>query len=208
MISGGTYAMRVLGALLFSTSCLLSVGAANATLVDRGGGMVYDTNTNLTWLQDWNLAKTTGWDADGLMFWTDALAWVDQLEVGGYTDWRLPTNLPDPGPCPCLANELQNIWYGELRNISLSINPGPFTNLGSFGGGYWTSTEAYAPGLVFAFNATVVDSGMKVVDTTLYDRRAVAVRDGDVAFVPEPTSLALALLALGAATLNLRRRAR
>jgi hypothetical protein len=69
-------------------------GAAQATLIDRGGGLIYDNVLNLTWLQDANYAQTSGYDADGLMNWADANAWAAGLIYGGYSDWRLPTVAP------------------------------------------------------------------------------------------------------------------
>jgi hypothetical protein len=38
-----------------------------AALWDRGGGLIYDDVLNITWLQDANYAKTSGYDADGRM---------------------------------------------------------------------------------------------------------------------------------------------
>lgn len=35
-------------------------GAAQAALVNRGGGMIYDTTRNITWLADMNYASTSG----------------------------------------------------------------------------------------------------------------------------------------------------
>jgi hypothetical protein len=32
-------------------------GAAQADLVDRGGGMIYDTTRNITWLADLNYTR-------------------------------------------------------------------------------------------------------------------------------------------------------
>ena len=95
-------------------STLLLVGAAEAALVDRGGGMIYDTTLNITWLADMNYALTSGFvgsglapssdprtdwpnwhpDAiwtDGRMGWNAAQRWADSLVYGGYSDWRLPT---------------------------------------------------------------------------------------------------------------------
>ena len=34
-----------------------SSGAAQATLIDRGGGLIYDSVLNVTWLQNANLAS-------------------------------------------------------------------------------------------------------------------------------------------------------
>lgn len=73
-------------------------GAAQATLIDRGGGMIYDDVLDITWLQDANYAQTSGYDADGIMTWAEATAWVADLSYGGYDDWRLPTVL-DTGVC-------------------------------------------------------------------------------------------------------------
>ena len=51
-------------------------GAAQAALIDRGGGMIYDTTRNITWLADMNYAKTSGHTVywDGRMTWFAAMA--------------------------------------------------------------------------------------------------------------------------------------
>ena len=77
---------------LFSIVCSL-----NAALYDRGSCLIYDDVLNITWLNDANYAMTSGYDADGLMDWSDATAWAEQLEYGGFTDWRLPHALPTNG---------------------------------------------------------------------------------------------------------------
>lgn len=87
------YGKKVLGLALLGA---LSSGAAQAALHDRGGGLVYDDVLDVTWLADANYAKTSGYDADGLMNWQDALTWAANLSyydsVRGvtYDDWRLP----------------------------------------------------------------------------------------------------------------------
>lgn len=70
---------------------LLAVASitADAALYDRGNGMIYDDVLDITWLQDANYAKTSGYDSDGIMTWEEANAWADQLVYGGYSDWRL-----------------------------------------------------------------------------------------------------------------------
>ncbi|HRH75403.1 MAG TPA: PEP-CTERM sorting domain-containing protein [Zoogloea sp.] len=76
---------------------LLASGAAQATLYDRGGGLIYDDVLKITWLKDANYAKTSGYDADGRMNWTEANAWAnglvyhDSVRNVDYSDWRLPT---------------------------------------------------------------------------------------------------------------------
>ena len=64
--------------------CALTVShAALADLIDNGDGTVTDTSTGLMWLQN---PKQAG----APMSWTDALAWADDLDFAGHTDWRLP----------------------------------------------------------------------------------------------------------------------
>ncbi|MDP2787610.1 MAG: DUF1566 domain-containing protein [Pseudomonadota bacterium] len=78
-------------------------GAAQAALHDRGSGLIYDDVLNLTWLADANYAKTSGYDADGLMTWANAVTWADNLVYHDsvrnvdYSDWRLPTVSPING---------------------------------------------------------------------------------------------------------------
>jgi hypothetical protein len=75
-------------------------GAAQATLIDRGGGLIYDDVLKITWLQDANYAKTSGYDADGEMSWNAANDWAanlnyyDSVRNVYYDDWRLPTLTP------------------------------------------------------------------------------------------------------------------
>lgn len=77
-------------ALLFAVN-------VNAALYDRGNGMVYDSDQDITWLIDFNYAATqyaesggTLGDEDGMMTWAEATDWAQNLEYGGYSDWRLP----------------------------------------------------------------------------------------------------------------------
>ncbi|MEM7469253.1 MAG: hypothetical protein AAF387_20540, partial [Pseudomonadota bacterium] len=100
-----------LSLLLFTQ--LLSL-AANATLIDRGNGLIYDDVLDITWLKDANYAFTSGYAAanaresadifaddnifpDGRMGWAAALQWADELDYGGYNDWRLPAVRPING---------------------------------------------------------------------------------------------------------------
>ena len=82
----------------FVAALCVPVPQAQAALVDRGGGMLYDTVLNVTWLQDANYAKTSNYDADGRMTWTQANTWANNLNYGGYSSgWRLARNTPVNG---------------------------------------------------------------------------------------------------------------
>ncbi len=179
--------------------------SANALLVDNGDGTITDTDTGLMWLQDANYAMTSGYDADGRMTWTDANTWVSGLSYGGYTDWRLPDTVQpdsscslqfDPGggfPIQGLAYNCTGSEMGYLYNTDgiTSSTPGLFANVQS--DIYWSGTE-YAPypfSHAWDFYFGGYYPGYQDVDATSYQLYAWAVRDGDVAPVPEPGTLLL-----------------
>lgn len=113
-------------------------GAAEAALIDRGSGLIYDSDLNVTWLSDMNHAKTSGYDADGLMNWSQAQAWADNLVFGGFSDWRLPTLSASDTSCNasvtpagfptqyfgynCAGGELSHLFVTELGNSSHNTN--------------------------------------------------------------------------------------
>jgi hypothetical protein len=81
-------------------ACAAATNNAQASLVDRGGGLLYDNVLNITWLQDANYAKTSGIagiSATGEMNWNTATDWATNLVYGGYSDWRLASNAPVNG---------------------------------------------------------------------------------------------------------------
>jgi hypothetical protein len=149
-------------ALLLATGLGLS-GAAKATLVDRGGGLIYDTVLNITWLGDANYAKTSNYNVYGELTWGEAVTWADQLVYGAYDDWRLPSmsvvaGLPTgaaasvvdcniAGEPACRDNELGYMFYHNMGAASGSSildgsntdNLALFLNLSSRN--YWSGTE-------------------------------------------------------------------
>lgn len=146
----------------------------------------YDTELNITWLRNWNLGAGSIYDTpygfgtnpatDGLMVWKDALAWADNLTIGGYTGWRLPT-MTDTGSPGCnfsfaggtdcgynvrtrdgsaFLSELAHMWYDTLGNRSY-CTPGDIncataqprwglTNAGPFSD---VGTDSYWSGLAY-----------------------------------------------------------
>lgn len=202
--------------LIFIMSLILFLGSANlgnATLWDRGGGLIYDDVLNVTWLQDANYAKTSGYDDDGLMTWSQAKTWVSGLDVNGITGWRLPTTVDRPWGPNCYdgstsngynitSSEMGYMFYTELGNkgrfdvygneLSSGFgltNTGAFTNLQSYY--YWSDTN-YSffedpTAIAWFFYMT---AGSQNIDSTPQIKYAWAVHDGDVA-VPEPGTMLL-----------------
>lgn len=77
--------MGIKSKLLITSTLVLST-SANAALIERLGGLAYyDDVADLTWLADANYAQTSGYDANGLMAWDAANAWVAGLDVAGVT---------------------------------------------------------------------------------------------------------------------------
>jgi len=130
---------------------LMMTGAAQATLINRGGGMIYDSAQNLTWLQDANAGAGSSFDnggstTDGRMTWDNATAWAASLTVGGLSGWRLPT-VTDTGTLGCnfsyngtdcgynvdtAGSELATMWYDILGNKAYydTSGTGPQTGWG------------------------------------------------------------------------------
>ncbi len=158
-----------------------------------GGQAVYDTDFNITWLADANYAQTSGYDTDGMMFWTDANAWAASLNIGGYTGWRLPSSDTACNNFNCTNSELGHLYYTELgvtlnNDITSSTNPdlALFTNVQSVY--YWSSTElAPVPYLAWIFQT---GTGFQANGSKDDSHPAWAVRTGDVGggggTVPEP----------------------
>jgi len=75
-------------------------GTSQASLFDRGNGLIYDNVLNVTWLQDANYAHTSGYagaDSTGAMDWATAKTWAANLNYNGLTGWRLASNSPING---------------------------------------------------------------------------------------------------------------
>ena len=59
-------------------------------LVDNGDDTITDKNTGLMWMKKDNGYYGVGDETYGGMFWADALKYCEELELAGYSDWRLP----------------------------------------------------------------------------------------------------------------------
>lgn len=185
----------------------------SAALVDRGGGLLYDDVLNITWLQDANYAKTSNYDADGLMSWASANAWAAQLNYGGIGGWRLPTVKPigsdwnlnvsydgssDVGYNKNTANdELAFMYFNNLGLKSAYTPSGSFQHGGTGLTGYsndiglvhnliaYAYWTATAAPLPFAGIAFdfYVAYGLQDYTFQITELHAWAVHDGDIAII-------------------------
>ncbi|NPD45708.1 DUF1566 domain-containing protein [Lentimicrobium sp. S6] len=140
---------------------------------DNGDGTVTDLNTGLMWQQTPDFERHN---------YYDAFDYVDGLEIGGYTDWRLPT-----------IKELYSILYsnGSLDAAGTSSSQ-PYLNdeyfdfeydeMMSFAGQYWSSTKYVKGGLQVdniegAFGFNFADGHIKSYETGLYFDGSEGVQD-------------------------------
>ena len=109
---------KVLVMICMSVVIFGMTGMANAALIDRGGGLIYDDMLDVTWLQDANYGYTSGYlDWGGEVLYTEAKTWTDNLEYYDsvrdvtWSDWRLPNIDP-----------LQNINFSYNGTTDIGFN--------------------------------------------------------------------------------------
>ena len=208
--------MKTLTTSIVLCTVLAISGVAQASLVDRGGGLIYDDVLNVTWLQDANYAKTSGYTNNtvsptnnGLLYsgelnaWITTLSYYDSVRNVTYTDWRLPTIAPSNGSNFNYNYAIDgttdvgfnitspNSELAYMFNVNLKANPGLFSNIQP--GVYWFGDALgyafYEPGpfgYVWGFDMGTGFQGSYNSDGFSY---GWAVRDGDVAVVPVPAAV-------------------
>ena len=164
--------------------------SAHAALIDRGGGLIYDTDLDIIWFQEPNNTP---------MLWDQAMTWaigpdrrrVDRLAAPPAVDG--PPNLSCNNGTTSVGynittSEMGHLFYTELGNKGLYgvdglpqeyglVNNGPFTNLQP--AAYWSGTAVgVAPVYAWVFDFRL---GAQVATSKgggqLY---ALAVHSGDV----------------------------
>jgi hypothetical protein len=173
---------------------LLSATGANAALVAAlSGQVINDTDLNITWLANADLAATNTFGVSGIaqggyMDWNTAQSWIGAMNTAnylGYNDWRQPIS---DGTCSgfnCTGSEIGHLFYNELGGVAgSSVNTSPFYNVR--GTNYWSGT-VYAPftGYAWDFNLANGFQGNNYKSDVMY---VFAVRPGQVAAVPVPAA--------------------
>jgi PEP-CTERM motif len=191
-------------------------GSAWAMLLDRGPDVVYDDVLDITWTRNANVPGISRPN------WADANARAANLIFAGFDDWRLPYASVSAGAGPtatavdcstaselaCRDNELGYMFYHDLRGLPGDYKTGTQTAVGGqqltgIGAAYWSGTELDSDrAWFFEF-----DGSHQAGDPKEFQLWAWAVRDGDVAVVPEAaTVLLIGVGMLGLACTRSRRR--
>lgn len=92
---------------------VFTASSANAALLSRlGSQAVYDTDLNVTWLTNANLAAGSN---GGQMTWATAKSWISGMNAAnylGFNDWRLPST----GPVNGISMNYGNSYDGTTDN--------------------------------------------------------------------------------------------
>jgi hypothetical protein len=179
----------------------LTIVNAHAALIDRGNGMVYDSDQDITWLQNAN-------SAGGPLNWASATTWADDLVYGGYDDWRLPSagavpeNNVQNGEsvienCPpgVICRDATDFSQTTAETSGLFYTANYETLFTDIQPGYYWLAEEYSSTRAWRFS---IDNGHQNNRNKGFSSNAWAVRSGDVTAVPVPAAAWLMVSALGA----------
>jgi len=170
------------------------IGVANATLIDRGGGLVYDSEWNITWLKNAGVGEYRIWSdpigRTGAVEWAEDLEYYDPIRDVIWDDWRLPTALNKDGSGP-IRTEVGEVVLSEIGHIYFYNEDGKtyndfFDNVQIYS--YWTGTEKDQD---HAWNFRFHSGTQSWETKNIHEYVTWAVREGDVESVPEPTTILL-----------------
>ena len=174
-------------------------GAANAALIDRGGGLIYDTARDLTWISP-NTVAGYG-SAPFSPGWAAAVTFAEGVSYAGFDDWRLPSTVYPDATCEvasnaiganCKGSELGHLFYEVFGGTALQALPSsanltllPVNSLAP----YWSSTPSATSGYAYRFSMNTLQEGYgyQAEQNTGFGTGAIVlVRSGDVTAVPIP----------------------
>lgn len=184
--------------------------SARAELIDRGAGLIYDTDRDITWL-----AQTPSYAST--MNWFQATSYVSNLEYFDpvrnitWSDWRLPTG-DGCAWSKCDGGELGHLYFNEIGGLlgfNLQVHHNSEYDLFPliYPKPYWTSFSYPTNPKNYAMTFDFYLGVQKSEDKYNGHAYAWAVRDGDVGMpVHEPAPVVLTLT--GLAVLSIARRQR
>ena len=170
---------------------------SGAPLADRGNGMFYDPQLDVTWYNATSagrLLTESNYDATGQPLKFPLREYLQGLSVNGVTGWRLPTMLRfdlSANPYAVEAGELGYLFNHHLGGAPRLGLPTPYAGPvpGVQRAPYWTGTVAEDKGMVsyylldFDTGKWGIDCGMEGMSFGQY---LLAVRDGDAGGAPVP----------------------
>jgi hypothetical protein len=165
-------------------------GSANADLIDNGGGLIYDSDLNITWYDNPNYEYHP---------YLDFVPWVNSLVVEGTGGWRLPTT---PGTMTRYTGEGElGHLYTELGNVvgDSCSQTAPFKNFSTafYTNTFYTSTSNIDGFIyVYSFEAGGYQD-LAQPNLAYYWIHALAVHDGNIGADVAPISPSLWLFASG-----------
>ncbi len=217
--------------LLTALMLFFLVASAEAALIDRGEGFIYDDVLDVTWAQNANI--------NGQNTWANQVAWAAGYSqthsvYGTFDDWRLPT-VTDTGTSGCnyaytgtdcgynvdtSTGEMASLFYDSLGNLAFYdtsgnspqsgwglTNTGPFTNFQSlnpyWSDGWYDFNQSADLEIIFGFGGGLAAAIETGNNTNLY---ALAVHDGDIAASVVPIPAAVWLFGSGLGLLGWVRR--
>jgi hypothetical protein len=190
----------VLVTALSGLLAILMMGSAQAALVDRGGGLIFDSDQNVTWIQNPFLVISSPVDFDRADFRISNYVYNDSLRSTSWDDWRMPN-----------TSELLYLYdvYGVrgstegslFLNVQADYPSNPYSS-------YWGISYLNNYNPPFAYSARMdfssgTSNALATNAATLY---AWAVRNGDVPAVPEPETYGMMLMGIGLIGFVVRRR--
>ncbi len=134
--------------LILAIALVLMASGAQAALIDRGSGFIYDDVQDITWTQDAAMTSNGPDTWIQTMLWADGYSQIHSV-YGLFDDWRLPSmdvngddtivNCASATPAACQDNEYGYMYFQHgvtPQQGSMGLIPNVLDSW------YWSSTES------------------------------------------------------------------